>query len=168
VIIAITPLNLVQILMVGINMLMCYISNQPRYVGYSFGYGSHSPSTVDAANDIVSFINEWFVEFPEFVGRPVIISGESYAGQYMPAWANAILDYNNEDNENITPINLRGVLIGNGCINSTVQNDEKYYKFLHAENLIPSSVNPVPMSEAEKGMVSYIGYVPNYYGTFMQ
>jgi hypothetical protein len=31
---------------------------------------------VEAASDFVTFLNNWYVEFPEFVGRKVIISGE--------------------------------------------------------------------------------------------
>lgn len=58
----------------------------------------------------------------------------------IPAWANAILDHNEENTAN--PINLAGVVIGNGCVNDTVQNGEQYINFLHAENLIPADSKP--------------------------
>ena len=54
--------------------------DQPRYVGYSFGYGDYTTSSVDAANDFIVFYNNWLTYFPEFKGREVIISGESYGG----------------------------------------------------------------------------------------
>jgi len=131
-------------------------------VGYSFGYGPKVKSSVEAANDVVTFYEGWLDLFPEFKGRELIISGESYGGHYIPAWANAILDYNE-----VTPaadqINLAGVIIGNGCTNNTVQNTNQYINFLHEENLIPADSNPKNQLSADAAMVKHIGYTPNYY-----
>ena len=52
--------------------------DQPRYVGYSFGYGDKVHSSVEAAKDFVTFYNEWIQVFPEYKGRKLIIAGESY------------------------------------------------------------------------------------------
>ena len=84
-----------------------------------------------------------------------IYIGESYGGHYIPAWADAILDYN--DANPISPINLVGVLIGNGCVNDTVQNTEEYVSFQHASNLIPAIANPKTMAAAESLMIKTIG-----------
>lgn len=72
---------------------MLYL-DQPRYVGYSFGYGEKVHSSVEAAQDFVTFYNSWLDVFPQFRGRDVVIAGESYGGHYVPAWAGAILDFN--------------------------------------------------------------------------
>ncbi len=65
-------------------------------MGYSFGYGPYVTSSVAAAQDIITFYFGWLKLFPEFNGRKLIISGESYAGKYLPAWADAFLTYNEE------------------------------------------------------------------------
>ena len=55
--------------------------DQPRYVGYSFGYGDSSTSSVSAADDFVVFYNEWLTEFPDFLGRPLVIAGKRHLNQ---------------------------------------------------------------------------------------
>ncbi len=120
--------------------------DQPKNVGFSFGYGSATKSSVEAADDFIIFYNNWLALFPEFVGRKLIIAGESYGGHA-----------NNK-------INFGGVAIGNGCVNDTVQNTEQFVKFQHAHNLIPATSNPTTQAGAMSAMNSYIGYTPNYYG----
>lgn len=135
--------------------------DQPKNVGYSFGYGKQTQSSTEAAADFIIFYNEWLKLFPEFVSRPLIIAGESYGGHYIPAWSSAIMDYNEANPSNT--INFAGTVIGNGCVNNTVQNTEQYVKFQHAANLIPESSNPKTMVAAESAMIKNIGYTPNYY-----
>ncbi len=50
--------------------------DQPRYVGNSFGYGDYTTSSVAAGQDFVTFYTNWLQYFPEFVGRPIVLSGE--------------------------------------------------------------------------------------------
>lgn len=135
--------------------------DQPKNVGYSFGYGKETTSSKEAAADFVIFYNEWLKLFPEFIGRPLIIAGESYGGHYIPAWSSAILDFNAA--YPASAINYKGALIGNGCVNDTVQNTEQFVKFQHAQNLIPSTASPRNMASAEAAMSSHLGYTPNYY-----
>lgn len=59
--------------------------------------------------------------------------------------------------------NLVAAVIGNGCVNDTVQNTNEYIKFQHAQNLIPSTSSPRNMVSAEAEMVKHLGYTPNYY-----
>lgn len=141
--------------------------DQPRNVGYSFGYGSQVKSSVEAADDMVTFYVNWLKLFPEFVGRELIIAGESYGGHYVPAWANAILDYNQNAAAG-GKINLAGIAIGNGCVNDTVQDTASYVAFQHEQNLIPEGSNPTTMSAANSAMNSYLGYNPNFYDYRLQ
>jgi hypothetical protein len=69
--------------------------DQPRYVGYSFGYGQKVKSSVEAADDFVTFYQGWLDLFPEFKGRELIISGESYGGHYVspPSLLSSRSDY---------------------------------------------------------------------------
>lgn len=135
--------------------------DQPKNVGFSFGYGKETQSSVESGEEFVVFYNEWLKLFPEFVGRPLIISGESYGGHYIPAWANAILDFNEANPTNNIP--LTGVVIGNGCVNDTVQGLTPYVEFQHENNLIPASSNPKTQAAAESAMIKQLGYTPNYY-----
>ena len=123
------------------------------------------------------FYNEWLNLFPEFVGRELIIAGESYGGHYIPAWAGAILDFNEGVNKGVNEgvkgdgsaskasnlINFAGVVIGNGCINNTVQGTEPFVAFQHENNLIPADTNPRTEGTARTMMAEYLGYNPNYY-----
>jgi len=136
--------------------------DQPRNVGFSFGTTS-CHSSVDAGKDMVTFYLGWLALFPEFKGRAVYLAGESYGGHYIPAWANAVLDYNANPGS-MGPINLAGLAIGNGCVNNTVQDTNSIYiEFLKSANLIPASSNVKTQSAAYTEMVNYIGYEPNYY-----
>lgn len=150
--------------------------DQPKNVGYSFGYGKETSSSVEAADEFIVFYNQWLDLFPEFVGRELIIAGESYGGHYIPAWANAILDFNEQQKQskkenleeplpvsNYTtkgPINFAGAVIGNGCVNNTVQNTDAFVEFQHENNLIPADANPKNMGAADLQMRQYIGLVP--------
>ena len=51
--------------------------------------------------------------FPSFKGRDFYISGESYAGIYVPTLAYQVLQYNKGVVES-NKINLKGILVGNG------------------------------------------------------
>jgi carboxypeptidase C (cathepsin A) len=133
--------------------------DQPRYVGNSGGYGDKIHSSVDAALDFVTFYKGFIRLYPEFEGRDLIVAGESYGGHYVPAFAQAILDAN----ANGSNIPLKGVVIGNGCIDDEVESTETYVDFLHASNLIPSDVNPKTQAAAEVEVIATLGYQPNYY-----
>lgn len=84
--------------------------DQPKNVGYSFGYGQETASSVQAGQEIVVFLTRWLELFPELKGRKMVISGESYGGHYIPAWADSILDYNAQHPADA--LNLAGILIG--------------------------------------------------------
>lgn len=62
------------------NLANIVFVDQPRNVGYSFGYGEGVHSSVDAGKDFVTFVNGWFKLFPQYANRKVFIAGESYGG----------------------------------------------------------------------------------------
>ncbi|KAI5965999.1 CPYA [Candida margitis] len=81
--------------------------DSPVNVGYS--YSSNSVTTADAsAKDIYAFLELFFKQFPQYSKLDFHISGESYAGHYLPAIAGEILSHPER------PFNLSSVLIGNG------------------------------------------------------
>jgi serine carboxypeptidase-like clade 1 len=82
--------------------------------GDSFGSGVHVNDTATAI-DSERFLRRFLTDpslFPELRSLAFYIAGESYAGIYIPTLADQITRGNDAG---ATAINLRGLLIGNGC-----------------------------------------------------
>ncbi|CAD6218823.1 unnamed protein product [Miscanthus lutarioriparius] len=102
----------------------------PAGVGYSY---SNTSSDYDrsgdqrTANDAYLFLVNWLERFPEYKSRPFYISGESYAGHYVPELAATILIQNSYNSK--TAINLRGILVGNPLLdrNMNFKGEVDYY-----------------------------------------
>ncbi|KAI5367878.1 Putative peptidase S10, serine carboxypeptidase, propeptide, carboxypeptidase Y [Septoria linicola] len=93
--------------------------DQPVNVGYSYS-GNAVSSTVAAGKDVYALLTLFFKQFPEYAKQPFHISGESYAGHYIPVFASEILSHKNRN------INLQSVLIGNGLTDGLTQYE--YYR----------------------------------------
>jgi cathepsin A (carboxypeptidase C) len=93
--------------------------DQPVNVGYSYSGGSVS-NTVAAGKDIYALLTLFFKQFPEYSHQDFHISGESYAGHYIPVFASEILSHKKRN------INLKSVLIGNGLTDGLTQYE--YYR----------------------------------------
>lgn len=93
-----------------------FFLDQPVGVGFSYAdYGETVETTEDAAKNVHAFISLFFDTFPEFVGRRLHLSGESYAGRYLPAFASYIVDQNElAVAQGRRPVKLTSVIIGNG------------------------------------------------------
>jgi serine carboxypeptidase-like clade 2 len=63
---------------------------------------------ITAADNYLFLVN-WLERFPEYKNRPFYISGESYAGHYVPQLAHTILHHNKKANRTI--INLKGIIV---------------------------------------------------------
>ncbi|XP_006841130.2 serine carboxypeptidase-like 50 [Amborella trichopoda] len=64
-------------------------------------------------------LTSFLLSNPPFISRPLYITGESYAGKYVPAAAFYILQENKAGQK--TKLNLRGVAIGDGLTHPEVQ-----------------------------------------------
>ncbi|CAL5212000.1 unnamed protein product [Lathyrus oleraceus] len=98
-------------------------------VGVGFSYSNKSTeysSNGDkkTAIDNYLFLVNWLERFPEYKNRDFYISGESYAGHYVPQLAHTILYHNKKANKTI--INLKGILIGNAVIHDTTDSTGMY------------------------------------------
>ncbi|KAK6143181.1 hypothetical protein DH2020_023529 [Rehmannia glutinosa] len=89
--------------------------------------------------------------FPEYKNRDFYISGESYAGHYVPQLAQTILYHNH--NANKTIINLKGIIIGNAAVNDEADVKGMYEYF--ASHAIISD-------ETLDQILNYCGFSPNY------
>ncbi|MED6120324.1 hypothetical protein PIB30_019835 [Stylosanthes scabra] len=96
----------------------------PAGVGFSY-----SNTTSDYANtgdnstalDSYTFLVKWLERFPHYKTHDFFITGESYAGHYVPQLAHTILSYNKIAASNHqTVINLKGIAVGNGWIDDSL------------------------------------------------
>ncbi|KAI6675925.1 hypothetical protein NL676_036721 [Syzygium grande] len=102
----------------------------PAGVGFSYSnttsdYNANGDRKTAADNYV--FLLNWLERFPEYKNRDFYISGESYAGHYVPQLAHNIL-YNNKK-ANKTLINLKGIIIGNAVINDETDQIGMYEYF---------------------------------------
>jgi hypothetical protein len=102
--------------------------NNPPPIGYSYCEGGSGHNTGpsgdgyscgDWDDGLVAKANHKFLhnlftnDFPEYAKNELYITGESYAGIYVPTIVEQILD-------NPGPLNLRGFAVGDGCMGTDV------------------------------------------------
>lgn len=109
---------------------MIYIES-PAGVGYSY-YDGDAPSYNDenTAVDNYETIKAFFAKFPELKDNEFYISGESYAGIYVPFLAHQIAIVKKD-----TTINLKGILVGNG-VTQHKYDDKALYAMSFWHNII--------------------------------
>lgn len=85
----------------------------PAGVGFSYSLNASDYNTGDdqTAADQYAALLAFLERFPKFAGRAFFVSGESYAGHYIPNLAAKILQENKKAGRTI--INLKGLLVGN-------------------------------------------------------
>ncbi|KAH6788574.1 serine carboxypeptidase-like 40 [Perilla frutescens var. frutescens] len=88
----------------------------PAGVGFSYSNTTSDYVTGDTktAADSYTFLVNWLERFPEYKSRDFYLTGESYAGHYVPQLAQLILRNNKIATR--TLINLKGIAIGNAYI----------------------------------------------------
>ena len=86
--------------------------DQPVGVGYSYSkhHKDYYSNDVLSAQDNLAFMIEFFKVFPEFKPNKLYLTGESYAGHYIPMMMDRLIAYNKTHNHEI---NFRGVIIMN-------------------------------------------------------
>ncbi|KAK1433516.1 hypothetical protein QVD17_10427 [Tagetes erecta] len=107
----------------------------PAGVGFSYSNRSSDYTTGDkrTAKDSYTFLINWLNRFPQYKSRDFFITGESYAGHYVPQLASLILSENEKTNKMI--INLKGIAIGNAWIDDSTSYEGMYdYYWTHALN----------------------------------
>jgi len=100
---------------------MLYIE-APAGVGYSICKGEEACNVYNddkTAEDNLAAVLAWFAKFPEYQSNELFISGESYAGIYVPYLSYYIDQHNtaNADNVDVLKPNLKGFAVGNGVTN---------------------------------------------------
>ncbi|UZJ57061.1 hypothetical protein CBS101457_006381 [Exobasidium rhododendri] len=94
--------------------------DQPVGTGFSYVSTSGYTKTLEQAADEVLYFLQKFIEvYPEYKsgnGIDTYLAGESFAGQYIPFTASALLKAGSAN-----PVNLAGIAIGNGFIDPKSQ-----------------------------------------------
>jgi hypothetical protein len=118
----------------GVGFSYCDYGIMNKTTGAKFPCTSNDTST---AADNHAVLKAFFKGFPEFAKNEFFITGESYAGIYIPMLAEQIM----LDKEN--KINLKGLAVGNGCWGSAVglcsfasDMDRVWQQFLYGHNAI--------------------------------
>lgn len=126
---------------------LLYIDN-PVGTGFSFtdndkGYATNE---THVGRDIHTVLVQFFTLFPELQNNDFYVTGESYAGKYVPAVSHAIKDYNIKADKKI---NLQGLAIGNGLTDP--ENQLVYGDYLYQLGLIDSNGRDLFHMYEEKG-----------------
>ena len=90
--------------------------DQPLGVGFSQG-----PETTDmevVADQMLEFIIKFQSKYPE-MKRTLYLTGESFAGKYIPAMVNAIIEHNKKTTLSGT-IKIGGLMIGDPLVDTTL------------------------------------------------
>jgi carboxypeptidase C (cathepsin A) len=81
-------------------------------------------------------LRKWYDKFPEYKGRDLYISGESYAGIYIPYFMQQIHWFNGNQTKEDDKINLKGILVGNGVTNWTYDATPATVDFLYWRSIL--------------------------------
>ncbi|MCL4127004.1 UNVERIFIED_CONTAM: hypothetical protein GTU68_036394, partial [Idotea baltica] len=99
----------------------------PACVGFSYDINDDCKSG-DNDTSIQNYLalQDFFTKFPEYITNEFYISGESYAGIYIPTLSKRIIDGS-------FPINFQGFAIGNGYIDVNANdNSLVFFTYYHA------------------------------------
>ncbi|KAL4591582.1 hypothetical protein LXL04_004551 [Taraxacum kok-saghyz] len=112
--------------------------DQPTGTGFSYSSSDQDirHDETGVSNDLYFFLQAFFKAHPDYVNNDFFITGESYAGHYIPAFA-ARVNQGNKKKEGIH-INLKGFGIGNGLTDPAIQY-KAYTDFALANDLISKS-----------------------------
>jgi len=118
--------------------------DQPAGVGYSYGK-TNDYNEAMVSEDAYYFLQAFYKEHPEYEKNPLFVTGESYAGHYVPAIAHHVWESNKGvvEGDGFVKINLAGLAIGNGLTNPEEQ--YKYYPEMaynnsHGIKTVPKAV----------------------------
>ncbi|XP_009778790.1 serine carboxypeptidase-like 45 [Nicotiana tabacum] len=134
---------------------MLYLES-PIGVGFSYSTNTSAYETVNdetTARDNVVFLQRWFNKFPQYRNNNLFLTGESYAGHYVPQLAKLMIELNQKKKL----FNLKGVALGNPVLEfATDFNSRAEYFWSHG--LISDSTYKMFTS-----FCNYSRYVSEYY-----
>ncbi|KAK8710806.1 hypothetical protein V6N13_146115 [Hibiscus sabdariffa] len=125
---------------------MLYLET-PIGVGFSYATNSSSYVAVDdqtTARDNLLFLRNWYKKFPDYRHRDLYITGESYAGHYIPQLAQLMVEFNKKRNL----FNLKGIASPFALMSiGWMSKEDKYHRVL-----LPSRVTSIMWVPKEDGI----------------
>ncbi|KAM7511183.1 hypothetical protein LguiB_010058 [Lonicera macranthoides] len=120
----------------------------PAGVGWSYSNTSLDYTCGDAstAKDMLVFMMNWFEKFPTYKSRDLFLTGESYAGHYIPQLAIALLDHNARSTG--FKFNIKGIAIGNPLLKLD-RDVPATYEFFWSHGMISDEIGLSIMNECE-------------------
>ncbi|KAJ1417843.1 Serine carboxypeptidase, serine active site [Sesbania bispinosa] len=134
---------------------MLYLET-PIGVGFSYAKGSSSYMTVNdevTARDNLVFLQRWFNKFPQYRNRDLFLTGESYAGHYVPQLAKLMIEMNTKNKM----FNLKGIALGNPVLEYATDFNSRA-EFFWSHGLISDSTYNMFTT-----VCNYSRYVSEYY-----
>ncbi|EPS60190.1 hypothetical protein M569_14612, partial [Genlisea aurea] len=128
----------------------------PAGVGWSYSNTSSDYNTGDAntARDLRVFLTEWLKKFPAFQNRDLFLTGESYAGHYVPQLAAALLDHNQRSPDR--KFNIKGVGVGNPLLKLD-RDAPATYEYFWSHGLISDEIRSTIVEECDFEDYTYPG-----------
>ncbi|XP_052186309.1 serine carboxypeptidase-like 20 [Diospyros lotus] len=122
--------------------------DSPAGVGFSYSGNQSDYITGDlkTASDSHTFLLKWFELYPEFLSNPFFISGESYAGVYVPTLSHEVVK---GIDAGVNPkINFKGYMVGNGVTDDEIDGNA-LVPFAHGMGLISDKLYEEVTSECQ-------------------
>ncbi|GBC33406.2 pheromone-processing carboxypeptidase KEX1 [Rhizophagus irregularis DAOM 181602=DAOM 197198] len=125
----------------------------PVGTGFSFANSNSYPKNMtEIVSHFLLFIDNFFDTFPEYSKDHLYISGESFAGTFIPYMASSILKRNHErKTPDYRKYNLKGIAIGNGWIDPVSQYNA-YYTFSVEKGLLDGEDKDTAEKQLKKCM----------------
>jgi len=120
------------------NANLLYVDN-PVGSGYSYLENGNGYVTDEeqVSKELWIFIQAFMKMYPQYSKLPFFVTGESYGGHYVPAFA-AYIQAQNQQKIGL-PINMKGIAVGNGWVDPGIQAGS-YAPYAYAHDLIGESV----------------------------
>lgn len=127
----------------------------PAGVGFSYSTDNSTMTVNDeiTARDNLVFLQRWFLKFPHYRSRDLFITGESYAGHYIPQLAQLMIHFNKKEKL----FNLKGIALGNPVLEFATDFNSRA-EFFWSHGLISDSTYNIFTS-----VCNYSRYVSEYY-----
>jgi cathepsin A (carboxypeptidase C) len=104
--------------------------DSPAGVGFSYSENNdYKTSDDETLKFVYKALNDFFEKYPKFIENEFYLTGESYAGVYLPLLAIKIL------NDQNSKINLKGLSIGNGYLDQLILSQSRPF-YAHYHGLI--------------------------------
>ncbi|TKY56026.1 Serine carboxypeptidase 42 [Spatholobus suberectus] len=120
----------------------------PAGVGWSYSNTTSDYNSGDAstASDMYLFMLKWYEKFPSYRTRELFLTGESYAGHYIPQLTSALLDHNARSTG--FRFNIKGVAIGNPLLRLD-RDAPATYEYFWSHGMISDEIGLAIMNDCD-------------------